>query len=191
MERLRLRAQNAATEAGINFLDDRAVTIGGVQFLGTTLWTDFDVFGQGDEAKRHHAMSESERWMNDFRLIRAKENSSEIWSAAAARLQHQVSLTWLEHELSAQADLPQVVVTHHAPHPRSIAPRFADDVVTAAFVSDLTTTINRHQPALWLHGHTHTSFDYRVGRTRMICNPRGYGRENAAGFDPGMIIEIG
>ena len=29
-------------------------------------------------------------------------------------------------------------------------------------------------PALWVHGHTHTSHDYRVGRCRIVCNPRGY-----------------
>ena len=31
-----------------------------------------------------------------------------------------------------------------------------------------------HQPRLWIHGHTHESFDYQIGKTRVVCNPRGY-----------------
>ena len=27
---------------------------------------------------------------------------------------------------------------------------------------------------LWVSGHTHTPFDYEVGQTRVIGNPRGY-----------------
>ena len=30
------------------------------------------------------------------------------------------------------------------------------------------------QPSLWLHGHTHESFDYNIKNTRVVCNPRGY-----------------
>ena len=34
--------------------------------------------------------------------------------------------------------------------------------------------ILEHQPRLWIHGHTHESFDYEIGKTRVVCNPRGY-----------------
>jgi hypothetical protein len=61
------------------------------------------------------------------------------------------------------------------------------------FVSDLTEKIRVWQPDLWLHGHTHDSFDYRVGRTRIVCNARGYAKggvnENSL-FDPGFTIDL-
>jgi Icc-related predicted phosphoesterase len=84
---------------------------------------------------------------------------------------------------------PTVVITHHAPHPNSVNSRFVGDPLNPAFVSDLGDLIARHQPDLWLHGHTHCSGDYRLGRTRVICNPAGYGRENPA-FDPTLVVEV-
>ena len=89
---------------------------------------------------------------------------------------HRESRAWLEAELARPWDGKTVVVTHHAPHPMSIAPKYRGDPITPAFVSDLSAVIERHQPNLWIHGHTHASFDYVVPgtKTRVVCNPRGY-----------------
>src|SRR5690606_3670001 len=76
---------------------------------------------------------------------------------------------------------------------QSIHPRFAGSPINACFVSDLEARIKRWRPTLWLHGHTHDSFDYRIGATRVLANPRGYAPggvvENAL-FDPAFHIEI-
>jgi len=69
-------------------------------------------------------------------------------------------------------------VTHHAPHRRSIHARFGTDALNAAFASDLSELIARFRPALWVQGHTHCSCDYRVGDTRVLCNPKGYGPDS-------------
>jgi Icc-related predicted phosphoesterase len=61
--------------------------------------------------------------------------------------------------------------------------------VTAAFVSDQSALIEAHQPALWVHGHVHNSSDYRVRRTRVVCNPHGYGTENPD-FDGALVVEV-
>ena len=82
-----------------------------------------------------------------------------------------------------------MVVTHHGPHEKSIAPKFRDTLLTAAFISDLSAVIETHQPALWVHGHTHVSFDYAVGDTRVLCNPYGYPGENRR-FDPRLVVEV-
>ena len=66
-----------------------------------------------------------------------------------------------------------IVVTHHAPMRESLAPRYAEDLVSAGFVNHLPT-LARAPASLWIHGHTHTSFDYVVEGTRVVCNPRGY-----------------
>jgi Icc-related predicted phosphoesterase len=68
---------------------------------------------------------------------------------------------------------------------------FRDDPVCAAYASDLDAFIEQAQPQLWVHGHIHSSRDYRVGRTRVVCNPRGYVPfEPNAGFDPALVIEL-
>ena len=179
-------AQRAAarTEGRVRVLDDSAVDIGGVRFIGSTLWYDLEIFGADDESMAHS-------WAGADRLTDSRflYDSVKRWTPGHARRQHLQSRAWLDQELAASA-LPTVVVTHHAPHRGSIAERFARDYVTAGFASDLSDMIERHQPALWVHGHMHDSFDYRVGKTRVLCNPKGYGRENEAGFDPAMVIEV-
>jgi predicted phosphodiesterase len=64
-----------------------------------------------------------------------------------------------------------VVVTHFAPHPRSIAPAYFGHRANPGFVLDLKNMMG--PAALWIHGHTHTYFDYNVDGTRVVCNPRG------------------
>jgi Icc-related predicted phosphoesterase len=69
-----------------------------------------------------------------------------------------------------------VVVTHHAPSKASIKPQYAGDhLMNGAYSSDLSEFILANpQIKLWTHGHTHDVFDYMIGSTRVVCNPRGY-----------------
>lgn len=189
MEDLKGKAKDRAVQLGISLLDNDFVDIGDIRFFGSTLWSDFDFFARGDEARRLRDMEWCEKFMNDFRLIRPEENSLELWTAARARREHFISRTWLETSMSV-TDRRKVVVTHNAPHSGSVAPRFRNDPLTAAFASDLTAVIEKHHPELWIHGHMHHSFDYRVSDTRIVCNPKGYGTENAEEFDPRMLIEV-
>jgi Icc-related predicted phosphoesterase len=86
-----------------------------------------------------------------------------------------------------------VVITHHAPSRKSIHPRFADSLMNACFVSDAEHLIERSGACLWIHGHTHDSFDYPVSGTRVVCNPRGYARngvnENRS-FDRNLLVTV-
>ena len=101
--------------------------------------------------------------------------------------------TALEQQLAAPFDGPTVVVTHHAPHSLSVAPRFASDWATCGFASALSDSFFE-VPVLWIHGYTHTTFDYRVGNCRVVCNPRGYklwgGDFEVDDFDPALVIEV-
>jgi Icc-related predicted phosphoesterase len=86
-----------------------------------------------------------------------------------------------------------VVVTHHAPSRSSIHPRFAGSLLNACFVSDLEALADGDKVRLWVHGHTHDSFDYQLNGTRVVCNPRGYARDGVnenARFDPDFCVEI-
>lgn len=186
MTRARELTQRAAyyTYDRVRVLDDAAVTIGGMRFIGSTLWYDLQLYG-ADHASMAEAWSAADRMPDSSYMLDAGHR----WTPGHARRQHLQSRAWLDTELGAST-LPTVVITHHAPHPRSIAAQYASDAQTPAFVSDLGELIERHRPALWVHGHTHTSFDYRVGGTRVVCNPRGMGRENERGFDPGLVLDL-
>lgn len=87
-------------------------------------------------------------------------------------------------------DGPTVVVTHRAPHALSVHARFERAPINPAYVSDQTDMMQRFAPALWLHGHVHNSFDYVVGATRVLANPRGYSDENPTLRRPALVVEV-
>ena len=164
----------------------------GVRFLGCTLWSDHAL--EATEERRALALEQATAMVRDFSRIRVAPGFADVFSPAIARLLFEESVEWLEERFATPHDGPTVVVTHFAPAPESIHPRFAGSPLNGCFVSDLEAKILRWEPRLWLHGHVHDSFDYRVGSTRVISNPRGYapaGVVENARFDPALTIELG
>jgi predicted phosphodiesterase len=175
----------------VDLLDSAEVFLGGVRFLGATLWTDFRLFNT--PALDAAARAEAVRCMRDFSRIRGgAATQSPFQPDDAARLFARQS-RWLARALARPFDGPTVVITHHAPSRSSIHPRYDGALLNACFVSDAEHLLDAGRVALWVHGHTHDSFDYTLGRTRVVCNPRGYARngvcENAQ-FDADFIVEI-
>jgi predicted phosphodiesterase len=186
-------AQMKALCAGtqVQVLDDDEVQLGGVRFLGSTLWTDFLLFGDGDG--RAAAVEEGFRFMRDYQRIQVSEATGTLFTPLDAAALHQRHAAWLAHRLAQPHDGPTVVITHHAPSARSIHPRFAHSRLNACFVSDADALVAASGARLWVHGHTHDSFDYVIQDTRVLCNPRGYFHEGAqenAAFNPHLVVDI-
>lgn len=177
-----VRAAIGAACAGtaVRFLDRAAVEIDGVRFVGATLWTDY----AGGDAT---AMRLLRLAMNDHQQIRRGTRAFEPEDAYA---EHRAARAWLESTLASAYEGPTVVVTHHAPALRSWrAPE--DSAYRHAYCSALEALVAASGAAAWFHGHVHWVVDYTLGRTRVLCNPRGYhGLQHVAGFDPGRVIEI-
>jgi predicted phosphodiesterase len=184
--------KDASAGTCVRVLDDEAVVIDGVRFLGSTLWTDFRLFGDGEP--RTGAQAAAQGFMRDFSRIFVDEALQQPLTPAYSAGLFDRHAAWLAHQLAKAHDGPTVVITHHAPSPSSIHPRFAGSPINAAFVSNAEALMDGERVQLWIHGHTHDSFDYRVNGTRVVCNPRGYARdgvnENPA-FDPDLIVHIG
>lgn len=182
LKQMRVRAR----ELGVHLLDNDEVVIAGVRFLGNTLWTDFNLFG---EELKKSAMAEGKKYLNDFRLIRERFR---VFSPARSAQLHKISRAWLTAKLQEPFPGKTVVVTHHLPSARSVAERYRASLTSACFASNLDELMGAS--ALWIHGHTHDSFDYVLHGTRVVCNPRGYCRnpekpENLE-FDPGLVVEV-
>lgn len=175
----------------VHVLDDSEVVLGNVRFLGSTLWTDFELFGEGEQ--KTAAATMAQRLLRDFSRIRLDESAEALFTPDAAAARFKRHTRWLAAMLDKPHDGPTVVITHHAPSPASIHPRFAGSLLNACFVSDAQALLGAHRVQLWVHGHTHDSFDYRVNGTRVVCNPRGYAKngvnENPL-FDPDLVIEV-
>lgn len=175
----------------IHVLDNDEAIIDGVRFLGSTLWTDFMLFGGGSE--RAAAALEAQQRMRDFSRIRAGAATAAPFTPDDAAKLFARNAAWLDRRLQVPHAGPTVVITHHAPSRRSIHPRFTGSLLNACFVSDAEHLVGAGRAQWWIHGHTHDSFDYLLNGTRVICNPRGYARagvnENAR-FDPNLTIEV-
>ena len=181
---------NLCEGTNVNFLDDDVAVLDGVRFVGTTLWTDFMLLGA---ARREDAMREGQRFLRDFSRIRTSRHSDAIYTPADSVALFDVHHRFVAGELAKPFAGPTVVITHHAPSPKSIHPRFRDSLLNACFISDLEHMLDGGRVCLWVHGHTHDTFDYVVNGTRVVCNPRGYAKngvnENAR-FDPDFTIRV-
>ncbi|MFK4522944.1 putative phosphodiesterase [Bradyrhizobium japonicum] len=199
------KAKAAATGTNIHVLQNECVRINDVTFAGATTWTDFNLFGDQQQATRIAA----ER-MNDFRKIRTARYQRRF-RPYHAYARHVAARTFFESEMRKPRSGKLVVVSHHAPHPGSALalsnPPKPDEILTAAYRSNLTAlmrpTSNEEgqdalRPAdLWIYGHTHEFEDIVIGTTRVVSNAKGYGpwlpQQRAwdnQHFNPNFVIEI-
>ncbi len=170
----------------VHFLRNESVTLGGVNFFGGTMWTNFK---SGNLASMRHA----EAGLNDFRYIRTGEG---IFTPQFSIVQHQQFIAALEQWFDKRLPGPNVIITHHSPviNPKS---RYLLSPLEPAFVSyDMSRYIEAYEPALWIYGHTHECDVQRVGKTRIISNQLGYpdrfgGYERTGAFDDyGCPVEV-
>lgn len=167
---------------GIQLLDCDEIVVGGVRFLGATLWTSFELFG----AERcGEATAHADHHLNDYICIHG-QHGQPLTPGQTVSL-HLRAVDWLERKLAEPFDGTTVVITHHAPHPDSLDPQHSDKLIAAAYASDLTHLMGKAQ--LWIHGHTHLSRDYTIEGTRIVANPKGYCNENAD-FNPAFVVTI-
>jgi predicted phosphodiesterase len=184
LDQLRIEMRHAARGTSVVVMDNevadlrrfeawgssRQSVLAGVRFLGCTLWTDYLL--PSLHVTREQAMECAGLRLRDHRVIRIPFDAP--FTPKEALREHNVSRRWLERELARPFGGRTVVLTHHVPHEDSVHPRYQGDTLNAAFASHLPDLVERAD--LWLHGHTHDSFDYTVGRCRVVSNPVGYPR---------------
>ena len=174
------------------------VEIGDAVFVGDTLWTDFELF-QTKELSQHLAG----QGMSDYACIEVDGKSLTPAMTSYFHVHAKAYLT--AFALGVDKTKKLVVVTHHCPSSASIHPRYVHsnysylnpafsskilDPDHSSYSMTLATTAK-----LWIHGHTHESFDYvAADGCRVVCNPRGYsfrysGNEND-NYSTDKIVEI-
>ena len=147
----------------VHFLENETLTIQGITFVCSTLWTDCN--NNDPEIK-----DLLKRKMSDFGVI--KFNPVRTFHPMDSVILHNTARDFIERHIPEQKT---VIVTHHLPSFKSNHPRFKNDPINFGFASNLENImINNPQIKLWIHGHTHDPFDYKIGETRVVCNPRGY-----------------
>jgi len=180
--------ETCAQYPNVHFLERDTVKIDDVTFVGGTLWTDMN---KGDPLTLHAVRD----MMNDYRIIRNDDKGYTTLKPADTVIRHRETLNYIRSVVAERHDEKFVVVGHHSPSHQSIHPQYAhDSLMNGAYHSDLSEFILDHpQIKLWTHGHTHHCFDYVIGETRIVCNPRGYendGYSEDTGWNPNLILEV-
>jgi Icc-related predicted phosphoesterase len=143
------------------------VVIGGKTFLGGTMFQPWPM--PDDEANMAQI---GDSWcINDFQY------------------EAQGHFHALKDALKGDLVPGDIVVTHHAPSLGSLDPKWAGNPANHWFITPMDELILAKKPALWVHGHVHTGFDYKLGDTRVVCNPRGYPGEGVK-FNPQLLVEV-
>jgi predicted phosphodiesterase len=180
--------EEVAKYPNIYLLERDTKIIDDVTFIGGTLWTDMN---KGDPLTMHAI----EGMMNDFRIIRNDKREFARMSARDVADRHARTLAYFRSVLAEQHDKKFVVVGHHSPSFQSVHETYKNQyLMNGGYHSDLSEFIMDHpQIKLWTHGHTHHPFDYMIGETRIVCNPRGYendGYSEQTGWNPNIVLEV-
>jgi predicted phosphodiesterase len=195
----RTRLQALCAELGITWLDQEVVHIGGVRFLGTTLWTDFEAFAASErtETRRLQALHKAHRAANFYLRKNTTLRAGEPLLAEDLAVLAKACQAWLEGALSQPHDGPTVVVSHFAPTLHSADPRYGLVPGTAGFCNGLDRLLPKVD--LWLHGHLHAPVDTTVRghdgarewACRIAANPRGYASKGEqAGFIQRQVLVL-
>lgn len=163
------------------------------RIVGTTLW-----YGKTPAPKDPFLLSTDEEWGRGIiRSVDEKGVTERPYAdfEAIPRLpdwfddEHKRAKKFLEDNVR-EGD---IVVTHFLPTRHSTPEQFKTALNNCWFVADeMESFIEERRPALWIHGHTHTSCDYVLGATRVVCNPLGYlteGEFNAA-FQDNFNVDV-
>jgi Icc-related predicted phosphoesterase len=180
--------EECAKFPNVYFLERDTKIIDDVVFIGGTLWTDLN---------NHDplTMNAIKDMMNDYRIIRNDQRAYAKLSPQDTALRHKLTKEYFKLMLSNHKESKCVIVGHHSPSKLSTHEQYANQyLMNGGYSSDMTQFILDHpQIKLWTHGHTHHPFDYMIGETRIVCNPRGYeseGYSEQSGWDPNFHVEI-
>lgn len=165
-----------------------------IVFIGATLWTDCSLDGV-TTAERASVLWHG---MTDSKIVKYRENKMSIWNSIDIFNESKKyilnNISYFKEDLGYKT----VVVTHHCPSNKSTHSMYKGQDFNMFFTSHMDLGIIEANPDIWIHGHTHHAFDYRLDEalcnTRVICNPRGYFEMESLpeirGFNPTLTIEL-
>ena len=178
----------------VHVMEKESIVIDDTVFITATLWTDMN---KGNP----FCIESSKEMMNDYHSIRHGTNA-EPWKKKLHPFDtiedHLNAKHYIFTEIQKHKDKKVVVISHHLPSYMSLAKEFKGDTsegsLNGAYASELYEDIADTKPDVWIHGHTHSSFDYMLEDTRVICNPRGYhslsGNYLNFDFNEELLLEV-
>ena len=147
--------------------------------IASTLWSKI--------APEHQA--EIVRILLDFHQIEIGERPL---TAADFNLAHERSRQFLQRAVAESTARHVIVATHHVPSFSVVAPQHKDSPLTTGFASELGSWIAESPIECWIYGHSHTSVEGVIGKTKILSNQLGYVKINEpSGYPRAKFVDIG
>ena len=170
----------------IYLLDGDIISLNGFRFIGATSWTDVALHGDP-----RLPVATAKDQLNDYRRIKLSKTPFRRFPSQESCTLDMRATVDIDNAYRSQPDLPTVVVTHNAPSATSVPTELLEDPLTPTFASRFEHQILEYEPLLWVHGHIHSSSDYYIGKTRVICNPLGYPDDpSRKTFVPDLVVDL-
>lgn len=182
---LELQINKYSELKNVYVLNNDYAIIEGVRFIGSTYWSDFN---NAD----WFAMHASKDKVSDFEFISIDRVKSRKFHPTDAVELHTQSKRFIEEMCRIPFDGETVIVTHFAPSFKSMDLIWETRLgaIKHYFASNDDNVVGYSGAKYWLHGHIHSSKDYMLGDTRVICNPRGNAVWGNKDFNPNLILEV-
>jgi hypothetical protein len=161
---------NSVKIDNFHFLDNSSVVIDDIEFIGSTLWVDFN-------RQDFHTMYNAAIEIKDFQKI-FNANNDEYITAQDIYAEFEKSYDYLKNALYDDNGYVKVLVTHYGFSHQSVHPGYlenpADLKMNHYFTNHLDNFIGNSLAKVAIHGHMHTSADYMLGDVHVVCEPVGY-----------------
>jgi predicted phosphohydrolase len=163
-------------------LENETFTLDNWSFIGFTLWTNF--FDENP-----FEMMDAQNYMNDYKVIRIGPNFRKLRTGDTLSFNRK-SREYLKTQLETLTN-NIFVISHHSPSLQSIPEFYKNEKCNGAYCNNMDELIIANpQIKYFVHGHTHSAFDYMIGGCRVLCNPYGYtGEATNFTFNSDLIIE--
>ena len=162
----------------IGYYQNQVVRIDDTDFIMSTLWSQIS---PADEYFVWKGMNNFRQIMYNGKLLQTEEFNQ----------MHNFCLDFINRSLSESTAEHIVVVTHHLPTLKVVAPHHKGSVLNSAFATDLSKLIAGSRIDAWIYGHSHTNIDAEINGTKVVCNQMGYVFDNehiSNGFDPSKCL---
>lgn len=158
------------------FLQEAQLTVDDYNFIGATLWTDFDNYDP-------FVMYDAQNCMADYMVI--KENGLPIEPTVIANI-HNRHKEFIKS--SIKPDKTNILITHHSPTIEAEEGSPHKDSNLSPMFHNRNLDISGYD--LCIYGHTHENRDFISKQgARVVSNQVGYPHEYNYGFE-NKIIEI-
>lgn len=159
--------------APVYFLENDYIDFNGYIIIGCTLYSNFNLYNNTELAKNN-----SEYHINDFKYVTTYDDEYDCIRPVTSDdyiKWFNKSLQYISNICKQHSNKKIIVLTHFAPSIQSIDNKYVGNILNPYYCTDLEDFIKENNNIkLWVHGHVHSSFDYNIGDTRVICEPYGY-----------------